>query len=134
MDSATQPLDGLHAFRNSLYRCFDRRADALFELTDALLSAGTVPSPVHVSLATGHRRGWGSLYAALSRRRIEEGPLRELLARHASTGDARGAPVYAVDVRVWSRCDAEASPGGDTTTTPRGTPPASPSSLAGPTS
>jgi hypothetical protein len=38
MDSSAQPLDGLRAFRKSLYRCFDRRADALFELTDALLT------------------------------------------------------------------------------------------------
>jgi hypothetical protein len=77
MDSAAQPLDGLRAFRNSLYRCFERRADALFELTDAILTAATVPSPVHLSLAIAHRRGWGSLYAALSRGRIEEGLLRE---------------------------------------------------------
>ena len=111
MDSTIQSLTDLRAFRNSLYRCFERRADALFELTDAVLTAGTVPSPVHLSLATAHRRGWGSLYAALSCGRIEEGSLRELLARHASTGDARGAPVYAVDVSVWSRCDAETSPG-----------------------
>jgi len=76
-----------------------------------LLTAGPVPSPVHLSLATAHRRGWGSLYAALNRGRIEERPLRELLARHASTGDASHAPVYAVDVSVWSRCEAEASPG-----------------------
>ena len=48
MDSSAQPLDSLHAFRNSLYRCFQRRADAFFELTDALLSAGTVPSPPHL--------------------------------------------------------------------------------------
>ena len=39
MDSSAQPLDSLRAFRDSLYRCFDRRADALFELTDALLRA-----------------------------------------------------------------------------------------------
>jgi hypothetical protein len=112
MDSTIRPLEDLHAFRNSLYRCFERRADALFELADALLTAGTVPSPVHLSLASAHRRGWGSLYAALSRGRIGEGPLRELLTRHASTtGDASRTPVYAVDVSVWSRCDAEASPG-----------------------
>jgi hypothetical protein len=113
MDSLAQPLDDLRTFRDSLYRCFERRADALFELADALLTAaGTVPSPVHLSLATAHRRGWGSLYAALSRGRIEERPLCELLARHASTtGEASRASVYAVDVSVWSRCDAEASPG-----------------------
>jgi hypothetical protein len=113
MDSVSQPLNDLRTFRDSLYRCFERRADALFELADALLTAaGTVPSPVHLSLATAHRRGWGSLYAALSRGRIEERPLCELLARHASTtGEASRASVYAVDVSVWSRCDAEASPG-----------------------
>jgi hypothetical protein len=37
--------------------------------------------------------------------------LGELLARHASAGEASRVPVYAVDVSVWSRCDAEASPG-----------------------
>jgi hypothetical protein len=58
MDSLAQPLDDLRTFRDSLYRCFERRADALFELTDALLTAaGTVPSPVHLSLVPAHRRG-----------------------------------------------------------------------------
>lgn len=37
----------LRDFRQRLYGCFGRRADALFELTDAVLSAGTVPSPPH---------------------------------------------------------------------------------------
>jgi hypothetical protein len=54
MDSLAQSL---RAFRDSFYRCLDRRADALFELTDAILTAGSVPSPVHLSLATVHRRG-----------------------------------------------------------------------------
>ncbi len=108
MDTTIRSLDDLRAFRNSLYRCLDPRADALFELADALLTAGAVPSPVHLSLAPAHRRGWGSLYAALSRGRIKEGPLRELLARYACAADASRAPVYAVDVSVWSRCRREA--------------------------
>jgi DDE superfamily endonuclease len=102
------PLDALRAFRGSLYRCFDRRADALFELGDAVLTAGVVPSPVHLSLEPSHRRGWGSLYAALDRGRIDEEALRGLLARHPLAGG--GPPVYAVDVSVWARCDAESSP------------------------
>jgi hypothetical protein len=62
MDCTIQPLENLRAFRNSLYRCLERRADALFELADAMLTAaGTVPSPVHLSLVPAHRRGWGSL-------------------------------------------------------------------------
>jgi hypothetical protein len=98
--------------RLSLYRCFERRADALFELTDAILSAGSVPSPVHLSLAAVHRRGWGSLYAALSKGRIDEESLRGLLSRHPlGDGSPDDPPIYAVDVSVWSRCDAEASPG-----------------------
>ncbi len=60
-------LGALRTFRDSLYRCFDRRADALFELADAILAADVVPSPAHLSLEAAHRRGWGSLYAALSR-------------------------------------------------------------------
>ncbi len=75
-------LDALRTFRDSLYRCFDRRADALFELADAILTADVVPSPVHLSLEAAHRRGWGSLYAALSRGRIDAEALRALLGRH----------------------------------------------------
>src|SRR5215216_5887898 len=85
-----------------------RRADALFELTDAVLTAGLVPSPPHLSLAPVHRRGWCSLYAALAKGRIDDGDARELLARHPLAEG--GSPVYAVDVSPWPKCDAEASP------------------------
>ena len=107
-----EPIDALRAFRHSIYRCFDHRADALFELGDALLSAGVVPSPVHLSLQPSHRRGWGSLYAALRRGRIDAAALRRLLVRDPLAAAVAGgeAPVYAVDVSVWPRCDAECSP------------------------
>src|SRR5215216_1687103 len=42
MDSSA--LDTFRTFRNSLYDCLYRRADALFELTDAILTAEQVPS------------------------------------------------------------------------------------------
>jgi hypothetical protein len=75
--------DVLRTFRRTLYECFHRRKDALFELADAILSAdGTVPSAAHLSLQVPHRRGWGSLYAALGRGRIDEEALRKLLAHH----------------------------------------------------
>ena len=111
MDSSA--VDAFRAFRSSLYDCLRRRADALFELTDALLTAEAVPSPVHLSLQPSHRRGWGSLYDALSRGRIDARALRRLLARHPlAKGTCAGSetPVYAVDVSVWDRCDAETSP------------------------
>ena len=104
-----EPPDALRTFRLSLYECFHRRKDALFELADAILSAdGAAPSPAHLSLQVPHRRGWGSLYAALDRGRIDAQALRRLLAHHPLAGSE--TPVYAVDVSVWDRCDAECSP------------------------
>jgi hypothetical protein len=41
----SDPAQKLSAFRLRLYGCFGRRADVLFELCDALLTAGSVPSP-----------------------------------------------------------------------------------------
>lgn len=67
--NAIASLTALQTFRGELYRCFPRRADALMELTDALLTAGPVLSSVHLSQEPVHRRGWGSLYAALAPRR-----------------------------------------------------------------
>ncbi|MGH2386864.1 MAG: NF041680 family putative transposase [Chloroflexota bacterium] len=101
-------LDELQGFRTALYGCFLKRADALFELTEALLSAGPVLSPAHLSLQAGHRRGWGSLYAALTAGRLDVGALRRLVVRCPLV---EGQPIYAVDVSVWARCDAETSPG-----------------------
>src|ERR671911_2671689 len=104
------PPDALRTFRRSFYECLHRRRDALFELTDAILTAdASAPSPVRLSLQPAHRRGWGSFYAALARGRIDAELVRELLARHPLAGSG-ATPVYAVDVSVWDRCDAESSP------------------------
>ncbi len=70
----------LRAFRENFYRCASLRADALFELMDAILTSGTVSSPPHLSLAPVHRRGWCSLYAALSQGHIDAESVRDLLA------------------------------------------------------
>ena len=43
--------------------------------------------------------------------RMDEGRLRELLSGHTLIeGGSGDPPIYAVDVSVWPRCDAEASP------------------------
>ena len=84
----------------------------MFELTDAILTSGAVSSPPHLSLAPAHRRGWCSLYATLSRGHIDAESVRDLLAEQPF--DSRPAAdrhaVYAVDVSLWLRCDAESSP------------------------
>ena len=106
MDSAAS-LAPLRSFRDAFDACFDRRADAQFELVDAMLAGGPLTSLPHLSLLPLHRRGWGSVYAALAEGQLEVGPLRAALAAHPLAG---GQPVYAVDASVWPRCDAEASP------------------------
>jgi hypothetical protein len=100
-------LSLLQTFRTQLLACFTRRRDALFELVDALLTGSPVPAPVHLSLAAVHRRGWGSLYAALRHGRLDLPALQHLIAAHPL---GNGQPIYAVDVSVWPRCDAETSP------------------------
>jgi hypothetical protein len=107
MPMPTFPLARLGAFRAELHATFTRRADALFELGDALLCAQAVPSLPHLSLEPVCRRGWGSVYAALARGEVDAERLRDLLA--SSLPDA-GPLVFAVDVTTWPRCDAECSP------------------------
>jgi hypothetical protein len=107
MPTPTFPLARLGRFRAELQACCTRRADALFELGDALLCAQAVPSLAHLSLEPVCRRGWGSVYAALARGRIDSERLRELLVRVLPEADP---PVFAVDVTTWPRCDAECSP------------------------
>jgi hypothetical protein len=107
MPMPTFPLARLGGFRAELHACFTRRADALFELGDALLCAKAVPSLPHLSLEPVCRRGWGSVYAALARGRLDAERLRDLLASSLPPADPL---VFAVDVTTWPRCDAECSP------------------------
>ncbi|MFG2004781.1 transposase [Spirillospora sp. NPDC048911] len=104
----------LTGFRSAWYGCLTRYRDELFELTDALLcSPGPVICPVELSLEPEHRRGHGTLYAALNRGRPAVGRLRWALAAlplPPMTGaDGRGRIVLAVDVTPWPRPDAACS-------------------------
>jgi hypothetical protein len=97
----------LQGFRAGLHACCTRRADALVDLADALLCSETVSSLPRLSLEPVHRRGWGSVYAALASGQIDAERLRDLLAGSLPAADPR---VFAVDVTTWPRCDAECSP------------------------
>jgi len=100
-------IRAIQPFRADLHGCFGRREDALFELVDTLLSGGRVQSLAHLSLEAGHRRTWGSVYAALAQGHVDAKLLSEVIIKRPL---AEGQPIYAVDVSVWSRCDAETSP------------------------
>ena len=74
-------LERLRSFRQSLYECLDARADALFELADAVLCADhAVASLVQLSLEPEFTRGHGALYDAIAAGRIDDEKLFSLLA------------------------------------------------------
>jgi hypothetical protein len=104
----TTHLASLATFRAMAYGAFGRRRDALFELCDTLLTTGPVPALPLLSVQAHYQRRWGSLYDALAVGEISSRTLEQLLADHPLAG---GEPIYAVDVSVWPRCDAETSPG-----------------------
>jgi hypothetical protein len=60
MPMPTFPLARLDQFQAELHACCTRRADALFELGDALLCTQAVGSLPHLSLEPGYRRGWAA--------------------------------------------------------------------------
>lgn len=101
----------LARFRHEFYDCLTVRADALFELTDAVLCAqGPVTSLVELSLAAEHRRGHGALYDSLNQGRIDIGRLRKVVASQPIPRCDDGRIVLAIDVSNWLRPDAATSP------------------------
>src|SRR6266516_4658024 len=103
--------DQVAAFRVELCRCFTARADALFEVADAVLCAdGPVRNLAGVSLAPEHRRGHGALYDAVNHGRIGIGRLRRSLAGLPLPRAADGRLMLAADVSSWLRPGAATSP------------------------
>lgn len=102
----------LPGFRTEFYGCLTRRADALFELCDAVLCTdGPVRSIAELSLTGEHRRGHGSGYAALARGRLDIERIRTALTAVRLPRAADGRLVLAVDITCWLRPEAHTSPG-----------------------
>lgn len=98
-------------FRQEFYECLTARADALFELADAVLcTEGPVRSLVGLSLAPEHRRGHGALYDAVNCGRVDIKRLRKTLAGLPLTRAADGRLVLVVDVSPWLRPDGTTCP------------------------
>ena len=101
----------LARFREEFYGALTARADALFELTDAILCAdGPVRSLAELTLVAEHRRGHGAMYDALGHGRVEPERIRRSLAALPLPRMSDGRIVLAVDVSPWLRSDAPTSP------------------------
>jgi hypothetical protein len=104
-------LGELSGFRQEFYDGLTARADALFELADAVLCAdGPVTSLAELSVVAEHRRGHGALYDAINHGRIEIDRLRTTVAGLPLPRAAGGRIALAVDVSPWLRPDAACSP------------------------
>ena len=100
--------DELAGFRQAVHGCLWRRADALFEVMDAVLAAGPVVSLPYVSLEPVFRRGHGMICQGLARGRAGEEALRDLLVAWRP----RGWPlVFAIDASAYPRPWAATSRG-----------------------
>src|SRR5258708_29100509 len=103
----TPEREALRAFRQHVYPLFGCRRDALFEALDAVLSAPTLETPAHLSLAPNCHRRWGSLYDALNAGTRDLVRLERLVASYPLEPQTTW---FAVDASVWPWCDAETSP------------------------
>src|SRR5271170_6334843 len=101
----------LAGFRSELYWCLTRRADALFEIADAVLcKPGRVHMAAELSLEPECRRGHGAVYDALNCGQVRIGRLRRALAGLPLPAWPDGRIRLAVDVSNWLRPDAQTSP------------------------
>ncbi len=99
MSSTPAPFQLLQQFRQRLLTVFTRRADALFELIDALLLVVDPRSPVELCTSPAFRRRFSMVYDALRFGQVDEATARAVLAE-AEPEDAvtiGGYAVYAAD-------------------------------------
>lgn len=110
-DDPDQALGALIGFRQELYDCVTTRADALFELCDAVLCVdGPVWSLPELSVTAVHRRGHGALYDALAHGKIDVARLGRVLAGVELPRFRDRQLVIGVDITPWPRPDAACSP------------------------
>lgn len=92
-----------------MYACFGRSADALFELTDALIGESAARSLPELSLSPNFRRQWSSVYEALEDGQIDQACWSRAWAK-ALLEREPGAIWISVDATSIPRPEAETSP------------------------
>jgi len=112
MPSTPAPFQLLQQFRQRLLTIFPRRADALFELIDALLLVMDPRSPVELCTSRAFRRRFSMVYDALRNGQVDEATARAVLAE-AEPKDAvtiGGYGIYAADSTPALRPEAPSLP------------------------
>jgi hypothetical protein len=99
----------IQQFRNEVYQSIRKRADAFFDLLDALTVAGHVNSPVALSEETPFRRKFSSIFDTLHEAEIDFDPLLQTLYQQQPSDSEQiaGYEVYALDTTPNERPEAE---------------------------
>src|SRR5437667_11201927 len=84
----------LKQIRQQVYASFDRGADALFNLTDALLSESQAQSLPELSLSAFFERKWPSVYEALEDGCIDVEQLRAVWVKALLSEKGKDEPVW----------------------------------------
>ena len=100
----------LQTIRQHVYDCLQRRADALFSLSDALMSEAQAQRLPELSLSPFFERGRSSVYAALDEGRINVAALRNVWAEALlSEVPAKQTVWLGIDSSSLARPDAACS-------------------------
>ncbi len=93
--------------RQQMYRCFERSRDALFNLSDALLSESQARSLPELSLSGFFERRWPSVYEALQDGRINVERLRAVFVQALLADKPTDEPVWlGIDSSSMQRLEA----------------------------
>src|ERR1700730_13453071 len=103
-------LNTLKAFQQQAYVCMERRADALWNVCDGLLSEPLARSLPELSHSPFFERQWPSVYAALADGKIDLDELRALCVRSVLADLPPDACIWiAVDATPVERPEAQTS-------------------------
>ena len=97
-----EELVTLEQFRQQIYGCMKRGADAMFNVCDALLCESQAQSLVELSLSAVFERKWPSVYEALSDGQIDVKRVREVVVKTLLA-------LMPQDEAIWMAVDATAT-------------------------
>src|SRR5436309_14483247 len=100
----------LDRLRQQMYGCFERSRDALFNVSDALLSEPQARSLPELSLSVFFERRWPSVYEALQDGRINTERLRAVFVQALLEGKPTDEPIWlGIDSSSMQRLEADSS-------------------------
>jgi hypothetical protein len=102
-------LNTMMQVRHQIWHCFERSADALFELVDALSSEPSARSLPELSLSSLFQRKWSSVYEALSDGQVDQRRWSEVWTR-ALLCQQSGPVWISIDSTSIARPEADTSP------------------------